>query len=1441
MDRVRKVDTILATEELEKPAEATQVTPPTRPAQDRGKASILPVSITETDYVPPDFSASRRIRIGSSIIEQFVAGHDASDVLRELVQNEYDGGGETLTLTFGSRSLQVTGTGRNIDRNGWDRLSVIVGTGNVMGSRQAEVVAPKENGIGSKNFGLRSLFRFGDQIHVRSGGQVALLDLQTQETGRERDSEWQGEKGVRLHVPYRQKSTERLEAFTVEREEHALKLMAAGMPDTLVKLALSGKKQGLREVNIRSIRTGRMLRWRQDARLGRCRVAGVTMVIRNGKLVDSNDKNVPFQEEEFSQSFEIPAEHAERPFPAYYKLPGGRLKIAVSVPIARKRIDLRQPGHCYYPLKAPLSPSGCTVSISAPFELNTDRSGITDHVWNDWLIEKAVDLTIDLLKGDWFSRYGIDAFKALVGNASGNAGRFFSEIAERLRKDACWPTREKTKPHLACASELVIPDAQEYSGFLSATRYLDPSVAGDQALCDLVENYGAKRFTLSSLVRLRCADKDAASLKTKVDKVANFCFSNYRDSLAEIGLQKRQAEVLSAYPKKLTRQHREDLANTASTLSASGELKPAAQLMIVSPDLWDDCPEPETNRLHPELIRYKAISSHCRTFNEEQWLIDAAGRAATAAPDDRERETLYRKLLGRETPISRAALSALRNNPVVKNQRGEWVAPAAMVHLKKPLAILLDPAIDAPSQDMLKAPGLIARLRIRESLNGEDLVRYARSLVERPEMAERFERLLGDNLKLLRPAVIQDLRTIPCLKARSGQLAAPVMLHLDTAANRLCIGDGDRIVGGSNELLYRKLKLNAAPGFETLLGLIESRRAEASAPHRPDLLYPALVEAIGRERRAKAEIAKMPICWVHDGYYAPMEILVGPRIASPLAEAIPVYRYSDDIARAYQELGAPVQPTDAHWVRFFQHVGTEWVKDMPLDIRRKRALLNAYSIRGSFGLPQGFEEVRCLMDDRARLFTRRDLREGKLVEPDFQALEEALRDANSKIGVIDRNAARTFFASLGVRPLSAIAGTGEPVFGRVGRPPVWYKPKHSERILGMLQWPLFARALHEVAYRNRYGHTGFEPSSLATIKTRLAAIDEIAFFLSMERRYSVGGASVLVSTEVAVSGERIGVVPPHTMNGLRLLLAEALAEIAGATSVATMRSIANAFLPLLLCGTHEELTEYLDRIDIRLGRREATDDDTDFVDENDDDDEDDDDGGDDAEELALRQIFDNLDTGSSANPDPVNPVDPAPPPPADPPPPPPPSPPAAPPFQLPDLDDVSLTVAPNKGSEIEPRGRSENGGSRSSRTWLPPTPAEMERASLLGRRGEELVYRMELQKVRDMGHDEPERYVVWTSRDEPGADHDIRSIDAKGFPRWIEVKSTTGVDGRFDWSRKEFEMALNKREHYELWRVYQVDSRTPVAKCFRDPAGMIGARQITLELGMLRANIEKLD
>ncbi len=375
-----------------------------------------------------------------------------------------------LTLTFGSNSVEVVGSGRTIERSGWERLSVIVGTGNVMGTRGAEVVAPKENGIGSKNFGLRSLFRFGDEIHVRSSGQVALLDLQTQETGRAPDPQSRGLKGVRLFVPYRMRSTEALEAFTVEREAHALELMATSMPDTLLKLAHSGKKSGLREVNVRSIRTGRVLRWRQEASPNRCRASGVSMISRRGRMSDGDARVISFQEEEFTRTVELPAEYVARRFPSYYKAAGGRVKIAVSVPISRRKIDAEHCGHFHYPLKAPASRTGCPVSVSAPFDLNQDRSGLNDLQWNDWLIDQAIELVMDLLISDWFVRYGADAFSAVAAVGASTPNRFATMLAGRLREDACWPTRAKGEQRLSKASEIVLPSDDLYAGFLGDAR-----------------------------------------------------------------------------------------------------------------------------------------------------------------------------------------------------------------------------------------------------------------------------------------------------------------------------------------------------------------------------------------------------------------------------------------------------------------------------------------------------------------------------------------------------------------------------------------------------------------------------------------------------------------------------------------------------------------------------------------------------------------------------------------------------------------------------------------------------------------------------------------------------------------------------------------------------------------------------------------------------------
>src|SRR5260370_14543262 len=155
-----------------------------------------------------------RYNYGNSIVAEFVSGHNHADVLRELVQNEYDAGGRRLQVTFDTDELRISGNGSPIDATGWKRLSVMLGTGQVGSS--GPTITQKVNGIGSKNFGLRSLFLYGDQIYIRSGGFQTVLDflLGTLPTP-ESEPHSKHVPGIEIVFPYRQHKSTALEPFDI--------------------------------------------------------------------------------------------------------------------------------------------------------------------------------------------------------------------------------------------------------------------------------------------------------------------------------------------------------------------------------------------------------------------------------------------------------------------------------------------------------------------------------------------------------------------------------------------------------------------------------------------------------------------------------------------------------------------------------------------------------------------------------------------------------------------------------------------------------------------------------------------------------------------------------------------------------------------------------------------------------------------------------------------------------------------------------------------------------------------------------------------------------------------------------------------------------------------------------------------------------------------------
>jgi hypothetical protein len=424
-------------------------------------------------WTPPTLDGGFQSAFGSSVIDEFVAGHDAADALRELVQNEFDAGGHKLAISFGTEHLSVAGNGKAIDANGWLRLGLLLGTGRVVGGGQgARTVHAKLNGIGSKNFGLRSLFIFGNRIHVRSDGQMAVLDLLELGAQKLPDLNSRGLRGIRIHVPYRMEAFHNLATFSIDREREAFAKMADATLPTLVKLAFPGGRKGIQELQISSARTERRLLWRQMAAPVRCKLRDALAIRRTGLLTDSlsgssRPRRRKFEEIEFSREVSIPNEYSDIPFPAYFRSRSG-IRIAVSVSLSGTRANRSATGRFYYPLAVDQNLTGTAVSINAPFQLDSDRSKVLDTNWNRWLTEQAARLSCDLLVEDWFHRFGADAFLMLNDNGA-NPAWFADQVNTYLKTAKCWPTRslEGGQLVLASAKEIVVPAQQELNGFLS--------------------------------------------------------------------------------------------------------------------------------------------------------------------------------------------------------------------------------------------------------------------------------------------------------------------------------------------------------------------------------------------------------------------------------------------------------------------------------------------------------------------------------------------------------------------------------------------------------------------------------------------------------------------------------------------------------------------------------------------------------------------------------------------------------------------------------------------------------------------------------------------------------------------------------------------------------------------------------------------------------------
>ena len=561
-----------------------------------------------------------QFRVATSMLDEFALSHTPADVLRELVQNEYDAGGTELVIDLGRDALIVRGNGRTIDLAGWKRLSVMLGHGQIAGG--ADRVEPKVNGIGSKNFGLRSLFLIGDRIHVMSGGRRTILDRKKGAPPAPLDDpDSQGQRGVMLIVPYREADDGRMRAFDQEHEAEALGTIAAELAPTVIKLAHPGPEKNLRSVVLRSARLGHELRWRQTARADR---SASDLVRRTARLDQSGSPvgGAPqlITEMEYRHAVTPPAGLLRPELPGYFRVPAGRIRLSVSVRTQRGRLDLDTPGIFYYPIGASRSRTGFGFSISAPFEMNDNRDQLVDPQtsnWNAWLIQQAAAFAISLLPQRLFAAYGTDAYLVFDPSAVGmsTVPALGEEIRRLLRTEPCWPTQAKIgrakRPECAAAGSLANPVSPAMSDFttsvLAAKTLLHADIAARPKARAIAAAAGAKAFTVSSLVRLRCGGKDPGNLATRLDETAeaSYFYTNFPGALRDLASQERFAAILDVCRAELTDDHKKDLRASPTTMTAAKTLAPASTLWVLDQALADVVPADQV--LHPGLAEFRVL------------------------------------------------------------------------------------------------------------------------------------------------------------------------------------------------------------------------------------------------------------------------------------------------------------------------------------------------------------------------------------------------------------------------------------------------------------------------------------------------------------------------------------------------------------------------------------------------------------------------------------------------------------------------------------------------------------------------------------------------------------------------------------------------------------------------------------------------------------------
>jgi hypothetical protein len=801
-----------------------------------------------------------------------------------------------------------------------------------------------------------------------------------------------------------------------------------------------------------------------------------------------------------------------------------------------------------------------------------------------------------------------------------------------------------------------------------------------------------------------------------------------------------------------------------------------------------------------------------------------------------ERQALYEYLQSPANRLTRDTMAQLGRSPILLDHMGKWTAPKDITLRSAPDANVLTPVLHLPHVDYEGNERLMKAFSFRRKISGEDLMAYAKHVSTNPALASEVEKLFTRQIALLTESIVGQLRTISFLESRKGHLCSPNQVYVSNALIRSCVGMNADFVAGTNNDLYTKLKCLDKPKSEDIVDHLEERR------NQPDFaIYKVLVEALRKEGKDLTVYRDRRILWHGTGFSCPKDTILGNYVRPIFMNILPQASPSGEIYSNYKSLGASTQPQLEHWHLFF-----EWFNERCEGTKGKIRGNEIVAMKGAYGrlsteanvsllnqVKQRFtSQSWCLLDRNGILHQFADSTKEKIVIDDDPLLATACEQEGLPLAFADSDEnTLPFYESLGLKRLTGIRrviGNGTDIGEELIAPSF-----SSKEMLANIKRPAFVSAIAALAAHEASSRSDSRlRRNVREMEAQLQGVEAIIFCRNISRNYRVQKKKVQVQVDHIVEKKRFVLQLPKSKRDFIDQMALCISEMLFPNDI---RVFSDWIYRLLELSEPEEIKYYLSNRGIPWNpptkRRKLIED----------------------EEPKEPDVLDSLNVAlsglvtpltSSPTETPIRPS--APPSPSVVNPtsnirlvPPDPLPPE--PSTLPDLSEVKprlSTISSTWGPKPRTPSEGGQGAGRGTGTYRPPTLTQTVRNQEVGTRGEQIVYQKEVERVTEAGLDTSR--VIWQSKHDPGSPYDIQSVGEDGTDIWIEVKATTGRDGRFTWSMPEFRMALEKRTQYHLVRVYEANSITPTLRYFQDPLSFFAQKRMQVDIADFHAEVEPL-